>query len=101
MNIKQFNFAADKNHWLKENRGISFEEVIAALEEERLIQVVEHPNKTKYPKQNMYVLEINDYIYLVPFVQESENCVFLKTIFRSRKATKQYRNLRQNEYEKR
>jgi hypothetical protein len=67
MKDKQFDFAADKNHWLKEN---------------------------------MYVLEINDYIYLVPFVQKSENCVFLKTIFRSRKATKQYRSKGRYEYEK-
>jgi predicted DNA binding CopG/RHH family protein len=92
MEDKQYDFAADKNHWLKENRHISFEEVIAALEEGKLLEVVEHPNKTKYPNQNMYVLEINDYIYLVPFVQQSENSIFLKTIFRSRKATKYYRN---------
>lgn len=94
MKDKQFDFAADKNYWLKENRNISFEEVIAALEEGKLIEVVEHPNKTKYPNQNMYVLEIDDYICLVPFVQKSENSVFLKTIFRSRKATKQYRSKR-------
>jgi hypothetical protein len=100
MKDKQFDFAADKNHWLKEKRNISFEEVIAALEEGKLIEVIEHPNKKKYPNQNMYVLEINDYIYLVPFVQKSENCVFLKTIFRSRKATKQYRSKGRYEYEK-
>jgi hypothetical protein len=92
MKDKQFDFAADKNHWLKANRNISFEEVIAALEEGKLIEVIEHPKKTKYPNQTMYVLEMNDYIYLVPFIQKDENCVFLKTIFCSRKATKQYRN---------
>lgn len=100
MRDKQFDFAANKNHWLKEKRNISFEEVIAAFEEGKLIEVIEHPNKTKYPNQNMYVLEINDYIYLVPFVQQGENSVFLKTIFRSRKATKQYRSRGQYEYEK-
>jgi hypothetical protein len=97
MKDKQFDFAADKNHWLKENRNISFEEVIAALEDKRLIEVIEHPNKAKYPNQNMYVLEINNYIYLVPFVQTSKNSVFLKTIFRSRKATKQYQRRAQYE----
>lgn len=65
--------------------------VIAALEEEKLLEVVEHPNKAKYPNQNMYVLELNDYIYLVLFIQQSEDSVFLKTIFCSRKVTKYYR----------
>jgi hypothetical protein len=97
---KQFDFAAEKNYWLKEKRNISFEEVIAAIEEGKLIEVIEHPNKKKYPNQYMYVLEVNDYIYLVPFVQKSEDCVFLKTIFRSRKATKQYRSRRTYEQTK-
>ncbi len=37
----------------------------------------------------MLVLNIEEYIYLVPYV-ESENEIFLKTIIPSRKATKNY-----------
>jgi hypothetical protein len=70
-------------------RGISFEEVISILEEVGPIDVINHPNIKKYPKQEMYVIEIDSYIYLVPFVKE-KNQVFLKTIFPSRKATKKY-----------
>lgn len=86
MKDKQFDFAADKNHWLKEKRNISFEEVIAALEDGKLVEVIEHPNKARYPNQSMYVLEMSDYIFLVPFLQQSESNVFLKTIFCSRKS---------------
>jgi hypothetical protein len=35
------------------------------------------------------VIAIEDYVYLVPFV-ESEDQVFLKTIIPSRKATRRY-----------
>ena len=38
---------------------------------------------------NAYVVLIEDYVYLVPYV-ESENGIFLKTIIPSRKATKHY-----------
>jgi len=37
----------------------------------------------------MYILNINDYAYLVPFVEKEEE-IFLKTIIPSRKATKKY-----------
>lgn len=72
-------------------RGVSFEEVIAILEDSGPIDVIKHPNAKKYPNQEMYVLEIDSYIYLVPFIRE-KNLFFLKTIFPSRKATKKYLN---------
>jgi hypothetical protein len=50
---------------------------------------INHPNKKKYPKQKMFVLQIKNYAYLVPFVEDREK-VFLKTIIPSRKATKEY-----------
>ena len=87
---KEFDFPADKNQWLKDNREISFEEVISALEEGGLIEVIKHPNLVKYPHQSMYVIDIGGYIYLVPFVKKNKTCVFLKTIFKSRKMTRQY-----------
>ena len=48
-----------------------------------------HTNQETYSGQKVYVLEINNYIYLVSFV-ETENEIFLKTIIPSRKATKKY-----------
>jgi uncharacterized DUF497 family protein len=90
MICKQYDFDPDKNKWLKEKRNISFEEVILAIEEDHLIDTIDHPNQGSYAGQRMYVIDISGYIYLVPFVRKSESCVFLKTIFRSRKMTKIY-----------
>lgn len=90
MKYKSYDFAPDKNQWLKANRNISFEEVIAAIEEGNILDIVPHSNAAKYSNQNIYVLNINNYVYLVPFVKQSESSIFLKTIFRSRKQTKQY-----------
>ncbi len=66
--------------------GVGFEECVAAIEDKRVLDIVENEN---YPGQKMYVLEINDYAYVVPFV-ESKDEVFLKTVFPSRKFAKRY-----------
>jgi uncharacterized DUF497 family protein len=79
----------EKNEKLKAERGISFEQVILHIEHGDLIDVVEHPNQSKYPNQQMLVVKIKEYVYLVPFV-EGEEHRFLKTIIPSRKATREY-----------
>jgi len=84
-----FDWDPEKNLQLIEERGISFEEVIFHLQSDSLLDDVEHPNQKNYSHQRMYVVLIEDYIYLVPYV-ESEKGIFLKTIIPSRKATKQY-----------
>lgn len=87
-----YEYNIDKDALLQEQRGISFEEVINILRAgNNLLDIIEHPNKTKYGRQKIYVVKINNYVYLVPFV-ETVKGVFLKTIFPSRKLTKQYLN---------
>src|SRR6202795_4577527 len=95
---QQFDFSAEKNQQLITERGISFEEVIAAIGDGAVLDVLPHPNPTQYPNQQIYVLNINDYVYLVPFVRKDKETVFLKTIFPHRKLTKHY--LRGNSNEK-
>lgn len=85
-----YEYSADKNQHLINERHINFEKIVAALDNGQLLDVVEHPNKNKYPNQKMYVIQVNDYVYLVPFVEKDKQTVFLKTIFPSRKAKKQY-----------
>lgn len=87
--MKRFNWNNEKSKQLKKERGISFEDIAYYILNGYLIDVIENPNKEKYKNQNMFVVEINDYIYLVPFV-EDESEVFFKTFFPSRKATKKY-----------
>lgn len=85
-----YDFSAEKNKQLIKERGISFEEIIAALDNDKLLDILEHPNIEKYPDQKIYVVDINDYVYLVPFVRKDKQEVFLRTVFPSRKLTKVY-----------
>ena len=88
---KTIRYSLEKNETLKASRDISFEDVILALEEGYLLDDIEHPNKEKYPNQNIFIIliVIKDYVYLVPYV-EDETSIFLKTIIPSRKMNKKY-----------
>lgn len=79
----------EKNEKLKAERNVSFEEVVFCIERGHLLDILEHTSEKKYPGQRIFVVQIENYAYLVPFVEE-ENQVFLKTIIPSRKATKLY-----------
>ena len=89
MLMKYFSWSNEKNIKLQQERGISFEEVVFHIQHGQVLAVVAHPNQERYSYQKMFVVAINDYAYLVPFV-ESEGEIFLKTVIPSRKATKQY-----------
>lgn len=69
---------------------------MSAIEQGGLLDVVEHPNRRRYPEQRIYVVEIDRYVYLVPFVSEVDGTRFLKTIIPSRKATRDYSRRRQS-----
>ena len=79
----------EKNEKLKADRGLSFEQVILYIERGGLLDVIEHPNQSKYPNQQMLIVKIKNHAYLVPFVEDEEG-KFLKTIIPSRKATREY-----------
>ena len=87
--VKHFSWHRDKNEWLKANRNVSFEEVVFYIERGQLLDIVEHPDQDKYPGQRMLIMDINEYAYLIPFI-ELDDEVFLITIIPSRKATKKY-----------
>jgi len=87
--MKRFYWNEDKNRQLRQERGVSFEKIVWAIANGQLLEVVGHPNIDKYPNQKIYILNINDYVYLVPFV-ENNDAIFLKTIIPSRKATRRY-----------
>ena len=86
-----FDWSTEKNQRLIEQRGISFEGVISAIEQGGLLDILEHPNQDRYPGQMIYVVESNQYIHLAPFVTLADGTRFLKTIIPSRKAKKAYR----------
>ena len=87
--MEPFRWNPDKNDRLKAARGISFEEIVLAIEEDGLKDVLVHPNQRRYPGQVVLVVAYRDYVFLVPSVEESTH-YFLKTIIPSRKATRDY-----------
>ena len=88
---KTIRYSLEKNEILKSQRDISFEDIILALENGYLLDDIEHPNKEKYPNQNIFIIlvEIKNYVYLVPYVGDNKT-IFLKTIIPSRKMNKKY-----------
>ncbi len=87
--MEYYQWNHEKNEKLKLERGISFEQVVMHIERGDLLDIVRHPNQSKYPNQRLLVVEVQDYAYLVPFV-ESDKGKFLKTIIPSRRATREY-----------
>ncbi len=87
--MKSFRWNEAKNRQLQSERGVSFEEVLQAIAADQLLDVVEHPNQERYPSQRIFIIKMNQYVYLVPFVEKNQE-VFLKTIIPSRKLKKQY-----------
>ena len=87
--MKVFRWNNEKNEWLIKHRGVCFEQVVLLLEAQDVLDVLEHPNKTIYPRQKIAIVRIGNYAYLVPYVKDGNN-IFLKTIIPSRKATRQY-----------
>ena len=89
MLMKVFRWDNEKNEWLKENRGVSFEQVVILMERGDVLEIIEHPNQNKYPGQKIATVWVDDYAYLVPYIQESDE-ISLKTIIPSRKATNKF-----------
>ena len=94
--MKFYDWSVGKNEELRKERNVGFEDVIFSIIQGRLLDIVEHPNKDKYPNQRVFIVDIENYVYLVPFV-EDEEVIFLKTIIPSRKMTRKYLGGKVNE----
>lgn len=86
-----YEYSVEKNQKLLEERGIGFEDIIALLDSKGPLEIINHPNKTKYPHQKIYIVDVDGYAYMIPF-ERHENRAILKTIFPSRKITRLYQN---------
>ncbi len=85
----QYDWNDEKNRQLKQERGVSFENVILHVKKGNILDIVNHPNKKRYSHQKIMIIRMLDYVYAVPFV-EKDNVRFLKTIIPSRKLNKKY-----------
>ena len=89
INVKYFSWSPEKNEDLIKEHGISFEEIVFHIENGDVLDLLEHPNRDRYPNQRVFIVNVEGYAYLVPFV-EDEHEVFLKTIIPTRKAPRDY-----------
>ena len=80
--MKEIKWDISKNEQLKSERGTSFEDL---LNKGKLVSVKRHP---KRKNQNIMLFEYKKYIWIVPFVKEKDEAIFLKTLYPSRKYTK-------------
>ncbi|MBI5206371.1 MAG: BrnT family toxin [Candidatus Firestonebacteria bacterium] len=87
--MKHINWNTEKSLKLKESRNICFEDIVYYIEKGLLLDDYLHPNQKRYSGQRVMVIGINNYAYLVPYVEDG-NEIFLKTIIPSRKATEIY-----------
>ena len=87
--MKTFRWNPEKNEWLSQKRTVTFEEIVAIIEESGVIAEADHHNPGKYPNQKILIVNVDGYAYLVPCVIQGEE-YFLKTIIPSRKATKHF-----------
>lgn len=87
--MRLINWNTEKSLKLKESRGIYFEDIVYYIEKGDILDDYLHPNQKRYPEQRIMVIGINNYAYLVPYVEKEEE-IFLKTIIPSRKATELY-----------
>ena len=80
----EFRYDDEKNDWLYRERGVTFEDVVAAIAEYGLLADYEHPDQQKYPRQRLMVVNIGNYPHCVPYTFEGE-ALHLKTVYPSRK----------------
>ena len=92
--MRRFRWNDEKSTQLQKERGISFEEIVEAIEVGDQLDTLEHHNPERYPHQQILVVSLHDYAYVVPYVEEENDTYFLKTIYPSRDMTEKY--LRQN-----
>lgn len=87
--MEYFFWNKDKNEVLKSQRKTCFEDIVLRINAGKILDIVDHPNQEKYPGQMVIIIDIDGYVYMVPFVFQEEG-IFLKTIIPSRKLTKRY-----------
>lgn len=94
--MEVFDWSVEKNAWLRKVRGISFEDILLHTKMGDLLDVIEHTDHSKYRGQRIFVVNVEGYAYMVPFVEAADR-VFLKTIIPSRKMTKRYLGVHHDE----
>jgi hypothetical protein len=80
---------AEKNIEIEARYGFGFERAIEAINDGRLLAIRDHPNKVRYGHQKQLVVNIDGYVWVVPCIVQGD-AGFLKTMFPSRRATRDH-----------
>lgn len=86
----RFVYSAEKNILLQATRSISFDDIVKAIGEGKQLADIKHPDRKRYPHQRIMVVQINNYVWAVPYISQEKGVVFLKTTYPSRVLTKRY-----------
>lgn len=89
MTEELFRWDEAKNDKLILERGVSFDEIVSCMLGGLVIDITDHPDPARKGRQMIFVVERDEYAYLVPF-EIRGGYFFLRTIIPSRKATKKY-----------
>jgi hypothetical protein len=76
-----------KDRFLRTVRGISFQDIAEEILSGRYLDILENPSR---PGQDIFIIRINDDIWVVPFVLRDDDTIFLKAAYPSRKFHKRY-----------
>lgn len=95
----KFRWNPEKSEQLLMERGVSFEQIYEAIQNGFLIKDEPHPDRERYPHQRIFTVILNGYACIVPYVTDNET-IFLKTVFHSRKANKQYAGVKKDGHSK-
>ena len=87
-----FKWDIEKNKLLKAERNVCFEDIVALIYEDRVLDIIKHPNKEKYTNQYIYIVRLQNYVHMIPFVK-NEDEIWLKTIVPSRKMNRLYKGV--------
>ena len=87
-----FTWNIEKNRLLKEERNVCCEDIVSLIHEDKILDIINHPNRVKYPNQSIYILRLQNYVCMVPFVKKDGE-IFLKIIVPSRKMNKLYKGV--------
>jgi len=87
----QFDYSEEKDLVLIETRGIGFQDIISSISRGGLLDDLDHPNQKKYRGQKLFIVKINKYAYVIPYVIDTKRrIIFLKTLYPSRKMIQKY-----------
>jgi hypothetical protein len=85
-------WSADMDLWLQEHRGVSFQDIAACILSDNLVDMIENRERGG---QQAFLIRFRDYIWVVPFVFEEGESIFLKTAYPSRKMNARFGGFRE------